>query len=181
MSGPARPVVLSLGSNLGDRMANLQLGVDVLAASGLTEVAVSGVYQTAPVGGVLQDDYFNAVLLAVSCLPARQILAACAAAEAAAGRVRAIRWGPRTLDVDVIAYGELISSDPDLTLPHPRAHQRAFVLIPWLEVQPDAILPGVGPVAGLAAATDADGVRRRGDLTLRLPAGAGRETRPPCT
>ncbi len=88
MSGPARPVVLSLGSNLGDRMTNLQLGVDVLASSGLTEVAVSGVYQTAPVGGVRQDDYFNAVLLAVSCLPARQILAACAVAEAAAGRVR---------------------------------------------------------------------------------------------
>jgi 2-amino-4-hydroxy-6-hydroxymethyldihydropteridine diphosphokinase len=183
MTGPAPPhrqVVLSLGSNLGDRMANLQLGVDALASSGLTEVAVSGVYQTAPVGGVEQDDYFNAVLLAVSCQPAGQLLAACAAAEAAAGRVRSTRWGPRTLDVDVIAYGELISSDPDLTLPHPRAHQRAFVLIPWREVQPDATLPGFGPVADLPAAGDADGVHRRPDLKLRLPAGAGREARPPC-
>lgn len=173
-----RQVVVSLGSNLGDRLANLQLGIDVLASSGITGLAVSGVYQTAPVGGPGQGDYLNAVLLALSGLAAGQILSAGAAAETAAGRVRTVRWGPRTLDVDFIAVGELTSTDPELTLPHPRAHERAFVLVPWLEVQPGAVLPGWGLVADLPAAADTAGLRRRADLALRLP--AGREAESPC-
>jgi 2-amino-4-hydroxy-6-hydroxymethyldihydropteridine diphosphokinase len=162
-------VVLSLGSNLGDRLANLQLGLDVLRLGGLDLQAVSSVYETDPVGGPDQDDYLNAVLLAGSSLPPRDILARCAAAEAAAGRVRTERWGPRTLDVDIIVCGRLVSADAVLTLPHPRAHERAFVLVPWLELDPQAVLPGWGPVAELVAAVPTAGVRRRPDLPLALP------------
>jgi 2-amino-4-hydroxy-6-hydroxymethyldihydropteridine diphosphokinase len=167
-----RAVVLALGSNVGDRVANLQRGIDVLDGDGLTATAVSGVFETTPVGGPAQADYLNAVLLAASSLPAREILARCAAAEQTAGRVRTVRWGPRTLDVDIIACGEEQSTDPGLTLPHPRAHERAFVLAPWLDVQPAAVLPGWGPVADLLAATTMAGVRRRADLSLKLPARA---------
>lgn len=168
-AGQARAVVLSLGSNLGDRLASLQLGLDTLAASGLDLLAVSGVYETDPVGGPWQGDYLNAVVLARASFPARDVLARCAAAEAAAGRVRAQRWGPRTLDVDIIACGREISADPALTLPHPRARERAFVLIPWLELDPQAVLPGHGPVAALLAAAPAAGVRHRPELGLVLP------------
>jgi dihydroneopterin aldolase / 2-amino-4-hydroxy-6-hydroxymethyldihydropteridine diphosphokinase len=167
-----RPVVLAVGSNLGDRMTNLQLGLDVLAGGGLTIRAISSVYETDPVGGEGQGDYLNAVLLAVSALPARDILARCAAAEAAAGRVRTVRWGPRTLDVDIIMCGAETSADLTLTLPHPLAHERAFVLAPWLELDPEAVLPGWGPVARLLATTGTSGVRRRPELRLRLPAAA---------
>jgi len=184
-SGPGdnRTVVFSLGSNLGDRLANLQLALDVLAASGLDLVAVSSVYETDPVGGVEQADYLNAVLLARSSLPPRDILARCAAAEAAAERVRTQRWGPRTLDVDIIACGCVVSTDPALTLPHPRAHERAFVLIPWLELDSRAALPGWGSVADLLKTTQAgpgspDGVRRRPELLLALPA---QEADAPCS
>ena len=168
----ARAVVLALGSNLGDRMDNLQHGIDVLDGAGLALAAVSGVFETAPVGGPAQADYLNAVLLARSSLPAREILARCVTAEQTAGRIRTIRWGPRTLDVDIITCGEERSADPDLTLPHPRAHERAFVLAPWLDVQPAAILPGWGAVADLLARTSMAGVWRREDLRLVLPARA---------
>jgi 2-amino-4-hydroxy-6-hydroxymethyldihydropteridine diphosphokinase len=170
-----RPVVLALGSNVGDRMANLQRGVDVVDGDGLAATAVSAVFETTPVGGPAQGDYLNAVLLAISSLSARDILARCATAEQAAGRVRTVRWGPRTLDVDIIVCGDEQSTDPELTLPHPRAHERAFVLAPWLDVQPAAVLPGWGPVAELLAGTSMAGVLRRPDLSLALPAhGRGR-------
>ena len=165
---PRNTVVLALGSNLGDRLANLQAAVDALAP-GLEEVAVSPVYETAPVGGPPQPDYLNAVLVAATSLPPRAVLDRGRAAEAALGRARGPRWGPRTLDVDVIAYGNEISSDPELTLPHPRAHERAFVLAPWHDVDPGAVIPGRGPVAGLLAALPADGVRLRRDVRLRPP------------
>lgn len=167
--GP-RAVVLALGSNLGDRMANLQRGIDAVDGDGLTATAVSGVFETTAVGGPAQADYLNAVLLAVSSLPAHQILARCAAAEDAAGRVRTVRWGPRTLDVDLITCGEEQSADPELMLPHPRAHERAFVLAPWLDVQPTAELPGWGLVADLLAGASMTGVWRRSDLSLALSA-----------
>jgi 2-amino-4-hydroxy-6-hydroxymethyldihydropteridine diphosphokinase len=175
-----RAVVLSLGSNLGDRMANLQLGVDVLGAGGLFCPAVSGVFETAPIGGPDQADYLNVVLRAETALPASDVLRLCAAAEAAAGRVRTVHWGPRTLDADIITYGDEVSGRPELILPHPRAHERAFVLAPWLEVDPDAVLPGWGTVAQLLATIGTAGVRRRGELSITLPAGAGREAGVPC-
>ena len=165
-----RPVVLALGSNLGDRMANLRLGIAVLDRDGIMATAVSGVFETSPVGGPDQDNYLNAVLLAESALSSQQVLTRCAAAESAAGRVRTVRWGPRTLDVDIITYDGEISAEPDLTLPHPRAHERAFVLAPWLDVDPYAVLPGRGRVADLLATASIAGVWRRPDLRLALPA-----------
>ncbi len=168
---PASTLVLALGSNLGDRLANLQRGVDLLTAEpGLGEVVASPVYETAPVGGPGQPDYLNAVLVAVTSLPPRAILARGLAAEQALHRVRGERWGPRTLDVDVIVYGDLVSADPDLTLPHPRAHERAFVLAPWHDVDPAAVIPGRGAVADLLAAAGTDGIRRRGGALLRAGA-----------
>jgi 2-amino-4-hydroxy-6-hydroxymethyldihydropteridine diphosphokinase len=169
---PDRTVVLALGSNLGDRLGNLQRGVTFLCGSGLRCRAVSAVFQTAPVGGPEQGDFLNAVLLADSALPAPAILRRCQQAEAELGRVRTERWGPRTLDVDIIGCGAEVSTDPQLTLPHPRAHERAFVLAPWLDVAPDARLPGWGSVADLlAAAPDRSGVRRLDGERLALPAG----------
>jgi 2-amino-4-hydroxy-6-hydroxymethyldihydropteridine diphosphokinase len=154
-AGPARParVVLALGSNLGDRMANLQSAVDALSGPpGLEFLAVSPVYETAPVCGPSQPDFLNAVLVASTLLPPRAVLNRCQGAEAARHRDRVVTWGPRTLDVDVIAYDDVISDDPVLTLPHPRAHERAFVLAPWHDVDPGAQLPGRGKVADLLGA-----------------------------
>lgn len=158
--------VLSIGSNLGDRLASLQSAVD---AHRPWLVAVSPVYETAPWGPVPQGDYLNAVLIVHD----RQAtpdtwLERAHAAETAALRSREIRWGPRTLDVDVITVDEVVSGDPVLRLPHPRAAERAFVLRPWLDVQPDARL-GTSSVAQLLARLQPEavaGVRARPDLEL---------------
>ena len=159
----ARAVVLALGSNLGVRRDILQGGVDAIA--GLSEVrliAVSPVYETVPVGGPPQPDYLNAVVLAETALPSRELLDRLHEIEAAFDRVRAVRWGPRTLDIDIITVSGERSDDPELTLPHPRAHERAFVLAPWHDIDPAAELPGHGPIADLLAGIDATGIRRSG-------------------
>lgn len=166
--------VLALGANLGDRMATLRAALDALSAvPGIDVRAVSGVWETAPVGGPAQPDYLNAVVLVRTRLPARALLAAGQGIEAALGRRRGARWGPRTLDIDVITYADRISTEQDLELPHPRAAGRAFVLAPWNQVDPRAVLPGAaGPrrVADLlAAAADRPGMRPRPDLPLELP------------
>jgi 2-amino-4-hydroxy-6-hydroxymethyldihydropteridine diphosphokinase len=149
--------VLSIGSNLGDRLGFLQLAVAVLAP-----YAVSPVYETAPVGGPDQDDFLNAVVLVE--VDAAGAWERAQLAEQRARRSREERWGPRTLDVDVIwAEGQA----GGLLLPHPRAAERAFVLAPWADVEPDAVLPGRGPVKDLLAALDLSEVRRRDDLVLR--------------
>ena len=167
---PGPTVVLALGSNLGDRLASLQGGVDALCARpGLSRVQVSPVYETAPVGGPAQPEYLNAVLVAATTLSARAILDRCQEAENALGRVRTERWGPRRIDVDVIVYGTEVSDDPGLTLPHPRAHERAFVLAPWHDVDPGAVIPGRGRVADLLAAVGTADVRLCPDATLRRP------------
>ena len=166
---PAQPVVLALGSNLGDRRDILQGCVDAIAAIPEVQLmAVSPVYETVPVGGPPQPDYLNAVLLARTALPSPALLGRLHEVEAAFSRVREVRWGPRTLDIDVITVDGELSEDPVLTLPHPRAHERAFVLAPWHDVDPDAVLPGHGPIAALLAATDASGIRRT-DRKLVLP------------
>lgn len=156
--------VLSLGANLGDRLANLRGAVDGL---GDAVVAVSPVYETAPWGGVEQPDFLNAVVLvAADGVDEWGWLARAQELERAAGRVRAVRWGPRTLDVDVVTVEGVRSEHPDLLLPHPGTPSRATVLIPWLDVEPDAVLPGHGRVADLLAALgDPAGVRRT-DLEL---------------
>ena len=168
MTMPARSAVLALGSNLGERRDILQGCVDAIA--GIPEVqvmAVSPVYETVPVGGPPQPDYLNAVILARTTLPSRSLLDRLHEVEAAFDRVREVRWGPRTLDIDIITVDGEVSADPGLTLPHPRAHERAFVLAPWHDVDPGAVLPGHGAVAALLAATDQSGIRRSpGKLTI---------------
>lgn len=156
--------VLSIGSNLGDRLAHLRGAVDAVRP---WLQMISPVYETAPWGPVPQDDYLNAVLLVhdPSASP-RDWLARAHEAEQSAGRTRDVRWGPRTLDVDVVTVDDVRSDDPELTLPHPRARERAFVLVPWLDIDPHAQLAGA-PVASLARGLDLDGVRRRDDLELR--------------
>jgi 2-amino-4-hydroxy-6-hydroxymethyldihydropteridine diphosphokinase len=164
-----RAVVLALGSNLGDRGDILQGGVDAIA--GLAEVrliAVSPVYETVPVGGPPQPDYLNAVVLAATTLPSLELLDRLHEIEAAFDRVRMVRWGPRTLDIDIITVAGEQSAAPELTLPHPRAHERAFVLAPWSDADPRAELPGHGMVADLLPDLDATGIRRSG-VTLVLP------------
>ena len=170
--------VLSVGSNLGDRPGTLQVCVHAIGGLTGTEVlAISPVYETAPVGGPAQPDYLNAVLTVRTALGPRALLAATQGIEADFGRVRspgAERFGPRTLDIDIISYDGEVSDDPVLTLPHPRAHERAFVLAPWHDVDPEASLPGHGQVAALLATVLAnaggrDGIRPRPDLVLGSP------------
>lgn len=158
--------VLSVGSNLGDRRAALQGAVDAFRPWLL---AVSPVYETAPWGPVPQDDFLNAVFVAADAgAGPRDWLARAQAAEQTAGRTRETHWGPRTLDVDVVAVDDIASADPELTLPHPHAAERAFVLVPWLAVQPEARL-AQRPVRDLVAAlpaADVAGVRARPDLAV---------------
>ncbi|MDT4909677.1 MAG: 2-amino-4-hydroxy-6-hydroxymethyldihydropteridine diphosphokinase [Pseudonocardiales bacterium] len=158
--------VLSIGSNLGDRLAAVQGAVDAFRPWLL---AVSPVYETAPWGPVPQADFLNAVVVAADAqAAAADWLARAQAAERAGGRTREVRWGPRTLDVDVIAVDDVVSDDATLTLPHPRAAERAFVLVPWLAVQPDAQLSGQ-PIRNLLATLPPDsvtGVRARPELVV---------------
>lgn len=163
--------VLALGSNLGDRLASLQNALDALrAAPGVALRGVSPVYETDAVGGPDQPRYLNAVLVVRTSLDPHALLAQAHAVEQQLGRTRDVRWGPRTIDVDLIAVDDQILADPLVTLPHPRAHERAFVLAPWQDVDPSAVVPGHGPVAELLHHVDTRGVRRRDDLGLAVPA-----------
>jgi 2-amino-4-hydroxy-6-hydroxymethyldihydropteridine diphosphokinase len=151
--------VLSLGANLGDRAAVLRAAITALADDGL--VARSGLYETPPWGPVEQPPYLNAIAIVDGARDAAGWLARAHELEQAAGRTRELRWGPRTLDVDVVTVtgddgAPVVSDDPELTLPHPRAHQRAFVLVPWAALDPAAELPGHGRVADLLAALPAE-------------------------
>ncbi|MFI9808867.1 2-amino-4-hydroxy-6-hydroxymethyldihydropteridine diphosphokinase [Streptomyces sp. NPDC052301] len=164
--------VISIGANLGNRLETLQGAVDALEDTpGLRVKAVSPVYETEPWGVApgSQPSYYNAVVLLKTTLPPSSLLERAHAVEEAFNRVRDERWGPRTLDVDIVAYADVTSDDPHLTLPHPRAHERAFVLAPWYDVDPQAQLPGRGTVADLLTAVTRDGVEARADLELRLP------------
>lgn len=172
---PAEPVaaVLALGANLREPAQTLDAAVAALSAlPHVTDVQASPRAVTAPVGGPPgQPDYLNQVLTLRTTLSAWELLAVAHRLEQEHHRRREVRWGARTLDVDVIAYGDLVSDHPDLTLPHPRAAERGFVLLPWLWLDPDAVLAG-RPVAELAAlAADAPGVRRAEPERHRLLAG----------
>ncbi|MBD5786703.1 2-amino-4-hydroxy-6-hydroxymethyldihydropteridine diphosphokinase [Cellulosimicrobium terreum] len=156
-------VVLALGANLGEAQQTLRDAItDLDRISGIEITEVSPLARTEAVGGPDQPDYLNAVLLARTRLSARDLLHACQSVENAHGRERTERWGARTLDVDLVVYGNLTDVADDLELPHPRAHERAFVLEPWSQVDPGAVLPGLGggPVSALAAtAPDRSGIR----------------------
>jgi 2-amino-4-hydroxy-6-hydroxymethyldihydropteridine diphosphokinase len=133
---------LGLGSNLGDRLTNLQGAVDLLASEdGVRVDASSRVWETAPVGGPDQPDYLNAVVRIETDHAPEGLLAACRRVESALGRERTERWGPRTIDVDVLLYDERAVDEPDLVVPHPRLAERAFVVLPLLELEPDPVLP----------------------------------------
>jgi 2-amino-4-hydroxy-6-hydroxymethyldihydropteridine diphosphokinase len=153
--------VLSLGANLGDRAGTLREAISALTDDGL--VARSVLYETPPWGPVEQPPYLNAIAVVRGPRDAAGWLARAHELEQAAGRTREVRWGARTLDVDVVTVTAddgtpVLSDDPQLTLPHPRAHERAFVLVPWLTLEPAAELPGHGTVAGLVAALPPDDV-----------------------
>lgn len=156
-------VVIGVGGNLGPVQETLRWAVLRLGAmTGLEVVAVGPLARTAAVGSTDQPDYLNTVVLARTLLSPRDLLRRLQGVEREAGRERLERWGPRTLDLDIVTYGDLVVGDDELTLPHPRAHSRAFVLGPWASLDPDAVLPGPGggPVARLAdRAPDAEGVR----------------------
>jgi 2-amino-4-hydroxy-6-hydroxymethyldihydropteridine diphosphokinase len=171
LHNPKRAVI-SIGSNLGNRLETLQGAIDALEDTpGVRIKAVSPVYETEPWGVEpgSQPSYFNAVVVLKTTLPPSSLLERAHAVEEAFHRVRDERWGARTLDVDIVAYADVVSDDPSLTLPHPRAHERAFVLAPWHDVEPGAQVPGRGPVSELLDTVSREGVAARADLELQLP------------
>ncbi|VXC36546.1 2-amino-4-hydroxy-6-hydroxymethyldihydropteridine diphosphokinase [Aeromicrobium sp. 9AM] len=173
MTGGMRPIrqaVLSLGSNLGDRHGKLQGAVSALEDTPeVTVVAISSVYETDPVNAVEGSGKFlNAVVLIDTTLTVHTLLDRALAIEDAFGRERSEQGAPRTLDVDLIVVGPRVADDESLKLPHPRAHERGFVLIPWLEIDPEGEIPGQGFVADLLEGVDTNGVHKREDLEIIL-------------
>ena len=142
--------VIALGANIGNPKEQMDLAVAMLRES--TEfIALSSYYTTKPVGGPEQPDYINAVCIIECELPALDLLSLLHGIEKSLGRERNEKWGPRTIDLDLIQYGNLLSKADELELPHPRAHERRFVLEPWHEIEPDAILLTHGKISELLA------------------------------
>jgi 2-amino-4-hydroxy-6-hydroxymethyldihydropteridine diphosphokinase len=168
---PIRQAVLALGSNLGERHAALQGALDALADTpDVWITAVSPVYETDPVDAPEDSGQFlNAVVLIDTTLAASRLMERALAIEDAFDRMRSeVKNAPRTLDVDLVVVGDRRSDEESLRLPHPRAQERAFVLKPWLDIDPDAVLLDAGPVAELLEKTDQGGMTRRDDLALEL-------------
>jgi 2-amino-4-hydroxy-6-hydroxymethyldihydropteridine diphosphokinase len=168
---PIRQAVLALGSNLGEREAALQGALDALADTpDVWVTAVSPVYETEPVEAPEgSGEFLNAVVLIDTTLSASRLMDRALAIEDAFDRERSdVQNAPRTLDVDLVVVGDRRSDDDELRLPHPRAHERAFVLQPWLDLDPDAVLLDAGSVAELLEKTDRSGLTRRDDLALEL-------------
>jgi 2-amino-4-hydroxy-6-hydroxymethyldihydropteridine diphosphokinase len=173
MTGGMRPIrqaVISIGSNLGDRLNRLQGAVSALEDTPEVQVvSVSSVYETQPVGAPEgSGPFLNAVVLIDTTLTVHTLLDRAHAIEDAFGRERSEPGAPRTLDVDLVVVGDRVADDETLTLPHPRAHERAFVLLPWLEIDPEGEIPGQGFVADLVGDVDTTGVVRREDLEILL-------------
>jgi len=159
--------VLSVGSNLGDQLGYLQLALDQIAScTHTTVIAMSSVYETAPVGGPRQKDFLNAIFVIDTTLDPDELLDFVQGIEHEAQRERIAHWGPRTLDVDIIKYEGVIRDDEELRLPHPRAHERGFVLVPWVSIEPEEELSGYGRLTDLIADIDFTDVRERKDLIL---------------
>lgn len=142
--------VIALGANIGNPKEQMDIAIALLRES-LEVTAVSSYFTTAPVGGPEQPDYLNAVCIAESELPAAVLLALLHGIEKTLGRERIEHWGPRTIDLDLIQYGSILSYAEELMLPHPRAHERRFVLEPWAQVEPDALLLTHGKISELLA------------------------------
>jgi 2-amino-4-hydroxy-6-hydroxymethyldihydropteridine diphosphokinase len=142
--------VIALGANIGNPKEQMDIAIALLRES-LEVTAVSSYFTTAPVGGPEQPDYLNAVCIAESELPAAELLALLHGIEKTLGRERIEYWGPRTIDLDLIQYGSILSYSEELMLPHPRAHERRFVLEPWAQVEPDALLLTHGKISELLA------------------------------
>ena len=142
--------VIALGANIGNPQEQMDIAISLLREA-LEVTAVSSYFITAPVGGPEQPDYLNAVCIAESDLPAAELLALLHGIEKALGRERIEHWGPRTIDLDLIQYGSILSYAEELTLPHPRAHERRFVLEPWAQIEPDALLLTHGKISELLA------------------------------
>ncbi|MBF8251718.1 MAG: 2-amino-4-hydroxy-6-hydroxymethyldihydropteridine diphosphokinase [Actinobacteria bacterium] len=142
--------VIALGANIGNPLENLEIALSLLRES-TKVISVSSFYKTAPVGGPAQPDYLNAVCIIESELPALDLLSLLQGIEKSLGRERSEHWGPRTIDLDLIQFGGLLSKSTELELPHPRAHERRFVLEPWLEIDSDAVLLSHGRVDQLLA------------------------------
>jgi 2-amino-4-hydroxy-6-hydroxymethyldihydropteridine diphosphokinase len=140
--------VIALGANIGSPEEQMQLAIAMLREA-TDVIAVSSIYTTEPVGGPEQPNYVNAICIAESDLPAADLLSLLHGIEKTLGRERIERWGPRTIDLDLIQYGTILSSAQELELPHPRAHERRFVLEPWHEIEPDAILLTHGKISEL--------------------------------
>ena len=140
--------VIALGANIGDSRENIDLAIALLREA-TDVVAVSSYYTTAPVGGPAQPDYVNAVCIIESDLPAMDLLSLLHGIEKSLGRERIERWGPRSIDLDLIQFGPLLSESAELELPHPRAHERRFVLEPWYEIDAEAILLNHGRISAL--------------------------------
>lgn len=161
---PVRRAVYSLGSNLDDRLDYLRAACQALGATPQTRlVGVSPVFETRAIGDE-QPDFFNIVVVMDSTLPSLVMLERAQAIEEALGRPREHGPGPRSIDIDLVAVGTRIRSGDRLTLPHPRAHQRGFVLVPWLAVDPEAFLPGFGPVKELVPAVSGQVIRRTNEV-----------------
>jgi 2-amino-4-hydroxy-6-hydroxymethyldihydropteridine diphosphokinase len=159
---------LGLGSNVGDRRANLQAAIEDLWGHHVEALASSSVYETAPVGGVEQGDFLNACLRVETDLAPHAILHACKAVERALGRELDgpgyVHWGPRPIDVDILLIEDRVISEPDLSVPHPELTARRFVLVPLLELDAELVIPGAGRAADALAKLPEDGqaVRRSG-------------------
>ncbi|MEX2459209.1 MAG: 2-amino-4-hydroxy-6-hydroxymethyldihydropteridine diphosphokinase [Actinomycetota bacterium] len=161
---------LGLGSNIGDRLEHLRGAVRHLSdVAGIRVVRSSRVYETDPVGGPEQPDFLNAVIEVDTMLTPRDLLHACLEVEEDLGRQRGTRWGPRTIDIDVLSYGEEDVFEEDLEIPHPRMHERGFVLVPLLELVADPRLPGGRNVTGLKLGPDVLGGVRPFAPPLEVP------------
>jgi 2-amino-4-hydroxy-6-hydroxymethyldihydropteridine diphosphokinase len=162
---------LGLGSNLGDRRQHLAEAVRRLhAGPALQVVKISSVYESSPVGVTAQPDFLNLVVQVATAHVPHELLAECQRIETDLGRVRRERWGPRTIDIDLLLYGDARINDGSLTVPHPRMRERSFVLAPWSEIAPGMKLDGK-TISELATALGEDGLRKLGSLDWAATAG----------
>jgi len=164
-------VYLALGTNLGQRLENLKTAVAALGAASpqgaaaLTGLVASPVYETPPWGYTDQPDFLNMAVRGETSLPPLDLLARLKHLETRLGRVPSVRYGPRLIDIDILFYGDLVLNTPQLTIPHPRLHERAFVLVPLADVAPELVHPAFGrPIRAMLAALDATGVKRYGQI-----------------